>query len=490
VEAEWLNMIQEEGANLVLSAGLALNKADRTQWATAIGALIAAAVPPFNPADYVLKAGDTMTGFLFLNADPNQPMHAATKQYVDNGLNALPPPPDLAPYVLKAGDTMGGFLFLSADPTAPMHAATKQYVDANSGAGGITDAPSDGEIYGRRDAAWTIVPTGGAGINDAPNDGTLYGRQSLTWVRAVLPAELAAYVLKAGDVMTGDLTTLRLTALEVYVNNPGSWSGINLVKNAQGTFISSKVGLLDRWSIQPGNADAESGANAGTNFIINRHRDDGTMIETALRIDRASGSMSMPQDFACFGLATWLHSDTTGGDLRFGLNIASHHRIREPGSDSMRVSRIRPGIGEVTIFEHNVANRLINLLGPCAGAGPYVDTSDIRGKRDIAPATVGLAEVLQLEPINFIRLPPVGGLPADDVNASLVYPPEIGFSAQQVQPIIPEAVPIAGIELPDGTGAFGSESPSLGLITTPIVAALVNAVKELHAMIVAPPARA
>ncbi len=32
---------------------------------------------------FVLKAGDTMTGFLFLNADPNQPLHAATKQYVD-----------------------------------------------------------------------------------------------------------------------------------------------------------------------------------------------------------------------------------------------------------------------------------------------------------------------------------------------------------------------------------------------------------------------
>jgi hypothetical protein len=35
------------------------------------------------PADYVLKAGDTMTGPLTLNADPATPMVAATKQYVD-----------------------------------------------------------------------------------------------------------------------------------------------------------------------------------------------------------------------------------------------------------------------------------------------------------------------------------------------------------------------------------------------------------------------
>lgn len=36
---------------------------------------------------------------------------------------------DLAARVLKAGDSMGGFLTLFADPTAALHAATKQYVD-------------------------------------------------------------------------------------------------------------------------------------------------------------------------------------------------------------------------------------------------------------------------------------------------------------------------------------------------------------------------
>jgi len=34
--------------------------------------------------NYVNKAGDTMTGYLTLNADPSSPLHAATKQYVDN----------------------------------------------------------------------------------------------------------------------------------------------------------------------------------------------------------------------------------------------------------------------------------------------------------------------------------------------------------------------------------------------------------------------
>jgi hypothetical protein len=44
------------------------------------------AVPP--AGDFVEITGDTMTGFLTLNADPVQPLHAATRQYVDR--TALP----------------------------------------------------------------------------------------------------------------------------------------------------------------------------------------------------------------------------------------------------------------------------------------------------------------------------------------------------------------------------------------------------------------
>lgn len=39
---------------------------------------------------------------------------------------------DLTPFVLKAGDTMAGYLTLHADPDAAMKAATKQYVDAHA----------------------------------------------------------------------------------------------------------------------------------------------------------------------------------------------------------------------------------------------------------------------------------------------------------------------------------------------------------------------
>jgi hypothetical protein len=62
-------------------------------------------------------------------------------------------------YVLKAGDTMTGFLTLSADPVNPLHAATKQYIDTRAPpAPGVGD---DGEAL----VALSGVATWGAPVN-------------------------------------------------------------------------------------------------------------------------------------------------------------------------------------------------------------------------------------------------------------------------------------------------------------------------------------
>jgi hypothetical protein len=48
--------------------------------------------------------------------------------------------------------------------------------------GGIPEAPTDGEIYGRQNAGWVVVPSGGGGgISEAPTDGKPYVRQSAAW---------------------------------------------------------------------------------------------------------------------------------------------------------------------------------------------------------------------------------------------------------------------------------------------------------------------
>ncbi|QYW07577.1 hypothetical protein SEA_LIZZ_30 [Streptomyces phage Lizz] len=80
----------------------------------------------------VAVAGDTMTGFLTLNADPTDPLHAATQQYVDQQADAAQAAAEAtaaAESVSISGDTMTGPLTLPGDPATDLEAAPKQYVD-------------------------------------------------------------------------------------------------------------------------------------------------------------------------------------------------------------------------------------------------------------------------------------------------------------------------------------------------------------------------
>jgi len=132
------------------------------------------------------------------------------------------PVPDLAGYLQLAGGTMTGPIVLPADPTTSLQAATKNYVDLHSG--GIADAPSDGSLYGRLNAAWAkgvplaggVTMTGSLTLNgapttanmaatkayadaklgEAPTDGFTYGRAMSAWVQ-VLPL--------TGGTLTGNL---------------------------------------------------------------------------------------------------------------------------------------------------------------------------------------------------------------------------------------------------------------------------------------------
>ena len=111
-----------------------------------------------------------------------------------------------------------------------------------------------------------------------------------------------------------------------------------------------------------------------------------------------------------------------------------------------------------------------------AGHGAYQDLSDERAKADITPSLAGLTEILQINPIRFRRVRNFKPKPKIDDHH------DVGFSAQQVRGIIPEAVMVAGFELPGGGGTMDSANPSLSIGTTAIIAALVNSVKELTAM--------
>jgi hypothetical protein len=76
------------------------------------------------------------------------------------------------------------------------------------------DAPIEGQVYGNYiwdNQKWMPLP---ATFADAPVTGKIYGRKDATWAeiisdvtKAYVDAEVAKRVLKAGDSMSGDLTT-------------------------------------------------------------------------------------------------------------------------------------------------------------------------------------------------------------------------------------------------------------------------------------------
>lgn len=105
-----------------------------------------------NLGNYLPKSGGILTGILTLSGDPVALYDAAPKKYVDNSITTVNG--TFANYLPKSGGTLTGSLTLSADPSTALQAATKQYVDAASSGFTFPDAPSDSNVYGRRNAAW------------------------------------------------------------------------------------------------------------------------------------------------------------------------------------------------------------------------------------------------------------------------------------------------------------------------------------------------
>jgi len=112
-----------------------------------------------------------------------------------------------------------------------------------------------------------------------------------------------------------------------------------------------------------------------------------------------------------------------------------------------------------------------NFQGGVTAAGAYTNTSDRRTKENIAPTTRGLPEILGLVPVEFTRITPPG-IEMPGVERPL----ELGFVAQDVYEVLPEAV----WAIADVDGTVRETEPILGLTSETIVAALVNAVKTLE----------
>jgi len=96
-----------------------------------------------------------------------------------------------------------------------------------------------------------------------------------------------------------------------------------------------------------------------------------------------------------------------------------------------------------------------------SGATSWAAVSDIRLKKNVKPLTYGLSKINQLDPVRF-----------DYIEDESEDSKRIGFIAQQVQPVVPEAV-------------TGTQDTYFGVSATELIPVMINAIKELSAKVTA-----
>lgn len=120
-------------------------------------------------------------------------------------------------------------------------------VATNISAGGISDAPSDGSYYARRNGSWNSLGSM-ALINDAPSDGFGYVRSNNVWAKAITSGGSGSYsnfwpdltnaLVAGGNVsLTYDTNNNKLTITAT--GGGGSTNGTSLSVNGTGLAIAN-----------------------------------------------------------------------------------------------------------------------------------------------------------------------------------------------------------------------------------------------------------
>jgi len=347
----------------------------------------------------------------------------------------------------------------------------------------LPDAPSNNTPYGRMNAAWTPV------LSDAPSNNLPYARLNATWSPVVPEAPLTGSIYGRGN--SGWTPVLPITGGTIS-GSLGTTSNMTVGGGLYTQFVLLSATNAYEWqfSVQP-----------GTGHHIQQHRSgwyDLWASDTGIRswvgpsgvmMSLSGSGLNVTADLNCTGslyvpgnitgaTAVWQTAGTfgfaPGGTGRKFFYSPSYYW--EWNQTTGMLNWISNG---TPMWNMRASDGLtFNSVAAVGGVGAYVNSSDRRMKTGIAPTNKGLAEIIQLQPVSFTRSDPTTGAQE-----------EIGFVAQDVQPILPEAVWQMGIPLRDGTGGLDSADPTLAISEATISAISVNAIKELNSIITALTAR-
>lgn len=334
-----------------------------------------------------------------------------------------------------------------------------------------------------------------SGITDAPNDGQQYGRQSLGWTP--ITANTGAYLPLTGGTLTGPLAgTIATFTGDVTINHTTT--------NVNGRFVGTHLGS-SRWEIALGDSPDQSG-NRDNDFVIERFSNNGTYLGTPFAIFRDSGVTNIDDGLVVHGSdGGWntldcvqMGNPTPGGDW------TGMYYVGTGGPDwDGEVGYLNTGSWSGSCVEWGGNFVYGGGTGQAYknGGGTWSAISDARIKTVQSDYTLGLDAVLALRPVvytfNGNDTPSAdvmvhkGEKPKADANpvTAAPYPasnhaqvataqtPFVGLIAQEVELVMPGMV---GAK-PGYIDGVATDIKTLD--TNELIYALVNSIKELSTQI-------
>lgn len=336
----------------------------------------------------VNKAGDTMTGALYLPAaTPTLSTQAANKAYVDAAVSGAVG----GNFVLKAGDTMTGPLVLPGAPTLSLQAATKGYVD-----GAISNAGFATQLWVTQQSYVTTTTSSLTNYytkTDSDNRYVSTATQNLQYY--TLTSQLGTAVTNLGFVKN-DTTGLINYYTSTYITT--NYSTTTAINTALGFYCAKQDNLSGLNNV----------STARTNLGLGSMATANTIDYLAL-----AGSQTIT------GTKTFNTYPISGTGYNFTSNIGIAY------SGTSIVMNIVSGTP--FSFQQN---------GVAYASSAWNTTSDSRIKENVEPIVNGLTTISELNPVKF-------SYKRDHLTIANHY----GLIAQEVEQITPDIVSNSDLDI-------------------------------------------
>lgn len=235
----------------------------------------------------------------------------ATQTWVTSGFAPKASPTFTGTVTIPAGASISGYLTTSsASSTYQTIAGMSSY---------LTDAPSNGSEYVRKNGAWSVATGGGGGISDAPNDGFSYVRNSLAWTQFTgvteAPNDGSYYIrnMSGWSNITG-LNYITSSALTVTnIDLTGNFNGYNVGSGFYSFKYDSTANTL---RIQNGSGSGITVSSTAITFP------DSTTISTAPSIAKSVYLITGTFTLALSDANNIIYADSSaGGGMPYNIYI-------------------------------------------------------------------------------------------------------------------------------------------------------------------------